>query len=442
MGVKDVITSRLLGSAEKFSDKQIGDTLQLLVRHGVKRGANAIHIEPHDRFVLVRYRIDGALRGIHKLPRPAASAIMRQLKFLAELNPEEDNAPQEGHYAAEIGEQTIEVRVSLMPILGGEKAVLHLTPQRGLLLSLESLGFWGTNLTILHEALARPYGLITAAGPKHSGKSSTLYGLLQLLNNPSHSIATIEEHATHRLPGANQSYVHAKNGTTTLHALQGVLHQDPNIIMLGNLPNPATAELAIHTAVTGHLLLAEIYADSAVASLVRLRTMGIEPFLLATAFRVGISQRLVRKLCPQCRQRAIVETEEVAELEKTFGISTPASRARLQELEQQAREHQIGTASELHAASGHISHVWNAKEGGCDYCDRTGYKGRMAITEVLKNTDGVQKQLLRHDTPSLGELHKAALKDGFIPMGLDGLIKALRGETTVAEVLRVVAPTM
>jgi type IV pilus assembly protein PilB len=439
MGVKDVITGRLLGSAEKFSDKQVADTLQLLVAHGVKRGANAIHIEPHDRFVLVRYRIDGSLRGVHKLPRAAAASVMKQLKFLAELNPEERDTPQEGRYVAEIGEETIEVRVSLMPVLGGEKAVLHLAPQRSSLMNLEALGFWGNSLNILHEALARPHGLITVAGPKHSGKSSTLYGLLRLLNNPTHSIATIEEHATQRLPGANQSYVHARNGATMLGSLEAVLQQDPNIIMLGSLPNPSTAELAIHTAVTGHLVMTEVYADSAVSTLVRLRTMGIEPFLLATALRVAIGQRLVRKICPNCRERYPLDKDEVTELEKTFGI-TSSNRMRVQQQEQQAAELGVGTADGLNATANGITHLWRAHEGGCDECDHTGYKGRIAITEVLKNNEHVQKQLLKHDMPSLSELHKAALKEGFVPMGLDGLIKALRGETSITEVLRAVAP--
>lgn len=441
MSVKDAITARLLGNSERFSDKQVSDTLQLLVAHGVRRGANAIHLEPHDRFVLARYRIDGVLRGIHKLPPDAAPVLIKKLKQLADLDPNETNRPQEGHYMAEAKGRTIGVRVATMPVLGGEKAVLHLAATTDSPGSLQELGFWGANLEALHLALAHPHGLITVAGPKHSGKSTTLYAMLELLNNPTHSIATIEEHATRQLPGASQTYVHARSGTTLFDALQAVLHQDPNIIMIGNLPTKATAELAIHSAVTGQLLLTEVYADGAVTSALHLRAQGIEPFLLVSALKLCIGQRLARRICPTCRERyALTETER-RELEKQFGLTTLVL-PKLNELERQAKQAGLGGDQPLNTNAQAITHLWRAKNGGCNDCDRTGFQGRIALTEVLTNGELIQKQLLKHDMPTVSELHKTALKSGFIPIGLDGLVKALRGETSAFEVLRAIGTSV
>ncbi len=441
MGAKDFLTiDRLLGNAQKFSDKQIGETLALLVESGAKQGTSAIHIEPHDRFVLVRYRIDGALRGIHKLPRTALRPIMKQLKLLADLSPGESTAPQEGHYALELGDKAIGVRVALMPVLGGEKAVLHLSTAQDAPGSLESLGFWGTNLDTLHEALSRPHGLITVGGTKHGGKTTTLYALLRLLHNPAYSLATIEEHATQRLPGVSQTYVHQRTGTTMLEGLQAVLRQDPNVIMLGSLPNAAVAELAVQSAVTGHLVLAEVYVYGAVAGLARLRAMGVEPFLLATAWRISIGQRLVRRICPSCRVQYQPSPEELQRIEARFGLSK-VNNARLHQLEVAAQAAGYGTNLPLSTTAAGITHLWKAKEGGCSICDHTGYKGRVALTEVLSNSENMQKQIMKQPAATTAELHRAALKDGFIPLGLDGLAKALRGETTLAEVLRAAEPT-
>ncbi|HZM64524.1 MAG TPA: ATPase, T2SS/T4P/T4SS family [Candidatus Saccharimonadales bacterium] len=438
MSVRDVITGRLLSSPTlAFSDSQVGDTLLLLIKHGVTRRANAIHIEPQNHFVVVRYRIDGTLRGFHKLPLPTLDLLVEKLKNLADLEPAELNAPQEGHFTTEVNDQPVYVRVSLMPVLGGEKAVLHLMPERqSPQADLASLGFWGKNLDILHEVLARPQGLVSVAGPKHSGKTATLYSMLQLLHTPGHSLATIEEHHTHRINGLSQSYVHSRSGTTFLKALQAVLRQDPNIIMLSNLPDEAVTELAIHAASTGHLVLNELYADDAVSSALHLRTMTRSPFMLATALRATVGQRLLRKLCHQCRQQYPLDETKRQKLEKAFGITTPAARARVARLEQAAREAGLGTET---AANEHgISYVWRANTGGCEACSHTGYNGRIAINEVLSNDDAIQKKLLSSGAVTPTELHHIALKNDFIPMGLDGLIKALQGLTTVVEVLRAV----
>lgn len=428
---------RLLGNAEKFTDKQVAETLTLLVRHGVERGASDIHIEPHERFVLVRYRIDGTLRGIHKLPRAALGTIMAQLKTLAKLSSQETHLPQEGEYEQNVDDKHVQVRVATMPVFGGEKAVLHLALERGAPADLAALGFWGDGLAALQAVLANPHGLVVVAGPRHSGVSSTLFSLLSALNNPMVSIATVESGAKHRLPGVNHTYL--AGGMLVPEALTAALKQDPNIIMLDNVPDGTTAELAVHAATTGHLVLAGLHADSSISALLRLRHAGIEPFVLVSGLRASIGQRLVRRLCTDCRERYAISDEERQQLEQSFGITTPAARKRVHELERAAAPAIFGDVKQLSSAPTHITHLWRASESGCPACDHTGYQGRTAIVEVLPSTDTLHRALLAREAPSAPAIQAVIVKDGFIPMALDGLTKALRGQTTVAEVLRAVA---
>ncbi|HSW99973.1 MAG TPA: ATPase, T2SS/T4P/T4SS family [Patescibacteria group bacterium] len=439
MGAKDIFTGRLLGKAQKnFSDKQVAETIIMLVAHGVTRGASDIHIEPHDRFVLVRYRIDGTLRGVHKLPRAALPKILVQLKTLADLNSEETKTPQEGTYSLTIDDKKIDLRLSTMPVIGGEKAVLHISLEQGKPQELAALGFWGADLTALQSSLTRPHGLILVAAPRHGGSTSTLFSLLHSLNSPLVNIATVETHPKHRLAGANQTYLHAS--MSTREGLQAALKQDPNIVMISNIPDSATAELAVHAATTGHLLLAGVHADGAVPALLRLRSAGIESFLLVTALHASIGQRLVRTLCPDCRERYALSNEERRELAKRFGITTASANKRIHELERAAAPAVFGDVKQLSSTPTGITHMWRANPAGCETCGHSGYNGRTAIVEVLQNTENLQKALLNPEMPSIAGLQAIAVKDGFIPMALDGLIKALRGQTTISEVLHAIAP--
>lgn len=409
----------------------------MLVEHGVKRSATDIHIEPHERFVLVRYRIDGALRGVHKLPRAALATVMAQLKTLAGLNIQDARMPQEGEYAQTVGDRQIEIRIATMPVYGGEKAVLHLSAERGNPVDLSELGFWGDGLKTLKGMLANPHGLLVVAGPRHSGLSATLFSLLKDLNSPLSSLATVESGTKHRLPGVNQTYL--TGGMSTHDGLQAALRQDPNIIMLDNVPDGATAELAVQAATTGHLVLAGLHAESSIAGLLRLRHSGVEPFLLVTGLRAAIGQRLVRKLCPECRERYEVSPEEREQLEESFGMNSTTARKRLYELEKAASPAIFGDVKQLNSTPAQVTHLWRPSHNGCDACEHSGYQGRTAIVEVLKNTDSLHKAMLAKEAMSAGTIQTMVLKDGFIPMGLDGLVKALRGQTTIAEVLRAIA---
>jgi type IV pilus assembly protein PilB len=440
MGAKDLLTGRLLGNAQKFTDKQVAETLVMLVAHGVARGASDIHIEPHERFVLVRYRIDGALRGVHKLPRPALAVILAQLKALADLQVDETAMPQEGTYTVNLEDKRVDVRVSTMPVIGGEKAVLHLTLERGKPLPLEQLGFWGAGLQTMQDLLAHPHGMLVVAAPHHSGRASTLFSLLAALNSPLVSITTVEAHPKHRLPGVNQTYL--AGGMKPLDGLQAALKQDPNIVMMADLPDSSTAELAVHAATTGHFVLAGIHTEGAVSAVLRLRTSGIEPFLLVTALKAAVGQRLVRTLCPDCRERYALSKEEQAELSARFGISSASAFKRVHELERASAPNIFGDVKQLSSSPSAITHLWRASSTGCDTCERTGYSGRTAITEVLRSSEGLQKALLAPEVPAAAALQAVAVKDGFVPMALDGLVKALRGQTTIAEVLHAISPSV
>ncbi|HUS26016.1 MAG TPA: GspE/PulE family protein [Nevskiaceae bacterium] len=426
--------SRLLNNADKFSDEQVAQTITLLIEHGLKRNASDIHIEPHDRFVLVRYRIDGTLHGLHKLPRAALDKVIQQLKEQARLNTAATNMPQEGSYTAPISGQNVQVRVSTLPVLGGEKVVLHLSAQREAPLSLETIGFWGDGLHLVQTALARPQGLVLVAGPRHAGTATTLHSLIGLLHAPSLNIATVEDPLEQRLPNVSQTQAQPHAGLSFLDSLHAVLRQDPNVVMLSNLPDQPVAELAVHAAVTGHLVLAGLHADSAIAALLHVRAMNVRPFLLATGLRLCIGQRLVRRLCAQCRERYAPDATELHKLEKRFDMTTAPARKRVHLLEQQAAQAGMGTDKLLNSTPAHITHLWRKSDDGCEACHHTGYTGGLMIVEVLSNSDHLQKLL--SGTPTASALHSAALKDGFTPMALDGLIKALRGETSLDEVLR------
>jgi len=438
MGAKDSLMGRFLGSADKFSDKQVAETLSMLVEHGIKRGASDIHLEPHERFVLVRYRIDGTLRGVHKLPRASLGPLVYELKKRAGMDANDTQTPQEGEFSATAGARIIEAHVSTMPVFGGEKAVLHLSSQLGKPETLERLGFWGENLQALRTVLASPHGLVVVAGPRHSGVSSTLFSLLDQINSPMVNIATVETDTKHRLPGVNHTYL-GKSGLSIAEGLRAALKQDPNIILLGDVPDRATAEMAIHAATTGHFVLTGLHADSSVAAALRLRVTGVEPFLLMSAWRVGVGQRLVRGLCANCRERYALNTEEQQQLKKAFGITTPAAHKRVNQLERAAAAAGLSRPAEPSSTPAAITHLWRPHAEGCDQCEHNGYNGRTAIVEVLGNTPALQKGLMDQNVISASGLQSFVLKDGFIPMALDGLIKALCGLTTVDEVLRAVA---
>jgi type II secretory ATPase GspE/PulE/Tfp pilus assembly ATPase PilB-like protein len=435
MRAKDSVMGKMLGNAQKFDAERVAQTIAMLLEHAHGQRATDIHIEPRERFLLVRYRVDGVLRGVHKLPLVATKPLFHQLKRAAHLNTAITDFPQEGHYTATINGQAYEVRVGTLPVIGGEKIVLRLKPESARLLPIEALGLWGDNLNSVRTALRHSRGLMLVAGPKQSGKTTTLYSLLHLLTTPLMSSASIEDPVEHRLTGVMQTQVKPRNGVTFAEGLQGALHQDANVIMLSTLSDKQTIDLAIHASNSGHIILAGVSADSAPRAVLQLMSAGGQPFLLGSALRLVIGQRLVRRLCPTCKEPYAITAEQQEILNRAFNLRTPADRKRIHELETASVE-ELGGGRTLNSTPTHIVNLWQASSDGCKTCDRTGYQGQVVLSEVMHFPDNV-RDLLQH-LPTATELQAAAQKHGFIPLQQDGLIKALRGQTTIEEVLRLV----
>lgn len=435
MGAKDSVMGKLLGNTQKFDTERVAQTIAMLLEHAHGHRATDIHIEPRDRFLLVRYRIDGVLRGVHKLPLSATKPLMTQLKRTAHLNTAVSDFPQEGHYTATIDGQAYNVSVGTLPVVGGEKLVLRLKPQAARLLPIEALGLWGGNLDAVRAGLRTTRGLILVAGAKQSGKTTTLYSLLHLLTTPLISSASIEDPVEHRLNGVSQTQVHPRQGVTFTEGLQGALRQDANVIMLSNLTDKQTIDLAVHASNSGHLILAGVSADSAPRAILQLMSAGGQPFLLGSALRLVIGQRLVRRLCPQCKERYTITSEQQEVLNRAFHLQTVGAKKQIHELEVSSVD-ELGGGRSMNSTATHITHLWQVSTDGCKACDRSGYQGQVVLSEVIHMPDTI-RDLLQH-LPSTSELQIAAQKHGFIPLQHDGLIKALRGQTTIEEVLRLV----
>lgn len=434
---KDSFIGRLLGNAEKFNAEQVAQTVQLLIEHGIRWHASDIHIEPHDNYVLVRYRVEGELKGAHKITRKALEALTQKVKELSHLDQANSHTPQQGSFTITTDSHPYIIKVSVMPVYGGEKTVLHITPKIREPYKLETLGFWGESLQILQNALARSHGLLVVSAPRHHGRPTTQASMLAALNNPSSNIVTIEESVEFRIPHASQTAINPRVHLTMLSGLQAALHQDPNVIMVGNLPDRPVAELAIQTAMSGHLVVAGLHSDSAASSLMHLRAMNVAPYLLASTIKVAVGQRLARQLCEHCRERYELTAEQEELLVDIFGIKTAGAFRKISSMEQEAISLGIGQDVRPSSTQTKITHLWRPHREGCDECSHTGYKGRVALVEVLPVDEKIQHLLLSPDTTT-ASLYRAAVKEGFTPLAHDGLVKALRGIVTIKDVLRVV----
>jgi len=438
MDGKDSLIERFLQNADVFTAEQVQETIQLLLEHGITWQASDIHIEPHNDYVLVRYRVDGNLQSAHKMPRSVHKTLTHHLKSKAALRTTEPLLPQQGSFQAILDGQNYDIDISTMPVIGGEKIVLHVATQVPTILPLHELGYWGTSLHTLQIAMGRSHGLTIVAAPRHHGRPMTMASLVQSLQNPALNIATIEEKADYRIPHANQTVVQPAAGFTMLQGLQAALHQDPNVVLLGNIPDRATAELTIQTALSGHLVVAGMYSDSAVGALLQLQHFGTPSYLIASGIKTVAAQRLVRKLCSNCRERYQLSEEQLSVLCRVFGVTSTKAIRRIHELEKLAHSAGLGSDNQLSSNTQTIHFLWRARKGGCSVCHNTGYQGRTCIGEVLQLNNDIQKAL--HDTNhTAASMQALAVKNpDFVPLALDGLVKALRGLTTIKDVLRVV----
>ncbi len=422
-------------------DSPIAQTVNLLIEYGVKSGASDIHIEPRETFVIVRYRVDGVLREANKLPRKVLNALVSRIKILSNLKIDEHRAPQDGRFKVQVSGNVYALRVSTLPVTDGEKVVMRILNETSKAADFGELGFWGEALDILEHAIIQPHGMILVTGPTGSGKSTTLFSVLSKLNTPDVNISTVEDPVEYRIPGVNQTQVNPVAGMTFTNGLRALLRQDPNIIMVGEIRDGETAELAVQAALTGHLVFSTLHTNNAATCLPRLLDMNIEPFLIASTVRVVIGQRLVRRLCVECREVYQPNDEELKHLAKTFSLTAETFK-QIHELETQALDGGIGKgntdkspSSTLSTTTSAITRLFKNHEDGCNACNHTGFKGRIGIYEVLHNSEEVQKLIVSNGTSD--NIQTEAVTEGMLTMQLDGFIKALRGETTIEEVLRV-----
>jgi type IV pilus assembly protein PilB len=428
-------------------DSPIAQTVNLIIDYGVKAGASDVHIEPRENFVLVRYRVDGILREANKLPRKVLSPLISRIKILANLKIDEHRAPQDGRFKISVNGHIYALRVSTLPVVDGEKVVMRILDESSKPATLEELGYWGGALTAVQHAIVQPHGLVLITGPTGSGKSTSLFSILSMLNNPGINISTVEDPVEYRVVGANQTQVNPTAGMTFASGLRAMLRQDPNIIMVGEIRDGETADLAIQAALTGHLVFSTLHTNNAATSLPRLLDMNIEPFLIASTVRIAVAQRLVRKLCPDCREPYEPNNDLLTRIAKSFGLNDAAAMKHLHDLEAEALAGGIGakdvsrinknSTTDLSTNEKTITRLWKAHDDGCDNCDHTGYRSRMGIYEVLANTPSIQQLLVSTSTSEA--IEKRATEEGMVNMQVDGLIKALRGQTTLEEILRVTA---
>jgi type IV pilus assembly protein PilB len=402
--------------AEDLPVVRIVDTL---LRHAIIQGASDIHIEPMEEEVLVRYRTDGILHDAMKLPRLAADSIVARLKVLSNLKLDQKRLPQDGRFKMEMDGQKVAFRVSMLPVFFGEKVVMRLLRENRTGFSLEGIGFHGSTLERIHRATRATTGIILVTGPTGSGKSTTLYTILDLLNTPEVNISTIEDPIEYQMARVNQSQVKPDIGFTFAAGLRSLMRQDPDIIMVGEIRDEETAHLAINAALTGHLVLATIHTNSAAGTIARLIDMGAESFLLVSTLRVAVGQRLVRKLADDKLPYTLSKAER-----EDLGKKVDLDKI-LDTLKEEGVVKKDATWNDVP--------FYHPKEKG-ETAD--GYKGRMGIHEVLEMSPSLKNMVMEDATGD--DIATQARKEGMLTMIEDGIFKAAQGLTSIEEVLRVV----
>ncbi len=427
--------TQVVSEADVSENSPIAQTVNLLLEYAIRSNASDVHIEPREEYVQVRYRIDGVLKEVNRLPRSVINALVSRVKILSNLKIDERRVPQDGRFKIKIGGKQYALRVSTLPVVDGEKVVMRILDESNQAVTLQELGYWGHSLEVITQALTEPNGMILITGPTGSGKSTSLFSVLTTLNTPEVNISTVEDPVEYKIPGVNQTQTNAKAGMTFASGLRALLRQDPNIIMVGEIRDGETANLGVQAALTGHLVFSTLHTNNAATTLPRLLDMGIEPFLIASTVKAVVGQRLVRRLCTNCRQNYAPAPEEAAAITRLFKLTGTQTFAYIHALEQQALNQHIGSDVPLGTSETGIATLWRASPQGCDECSHTGYKGRIGIYEVLGNSLTVQKLIVANATSN--QIQDQAIIEGMVTMQTDGLVKAIRGNTTVEEVLRV-----
>lgn len=405
-------------------DLPIVRIVDTLIKHAILQSASDIHIEPDEKEVRVRYRIDGVLHEAMTLPKQVLAGLIARIKVLSSLKLDEHRLPQDGRFKIEKDGYKISFRVSILPVFEGEKIVMRLLDESSKGLTLEKMGLAGDALEAVHRQIRRPNGMILVTGPTGSGKTTTLYTVMDILNTPEVNISTVEDPVEYRMPRVNQTQTNAKIGMTFAAALRSLLRQDPDIIMVGEIRDGETMQIAIEAAMTGHLVLSTLHTNSAAGAIPRFIDMGAEPFMIASTANVVVAQRLVRKLCQECKTAYKLNEKEIEALSAAFDT---------EEIMQALKKSQ--QLKGLIDEKSSWKNITLYKPKGCEQCHNEGYKGRSGIYEVLEVSEEIAR--LISEKASADEIEKEAKKRGMNTMSEDGFIKAVQGITSIEEILRV-----
>ncbi len=394
----------LAGVEAALEDAPIVKLVTAIMTQAVSDRASDVHIEPTERDVRVRFRVDGVLHEVMHSPRSIQNGLISRLKVMADLNIAEKRVPQDGRVSMRVSNKNLDLRLATLPTVFGEKIVIRILDKSNALMQLSELGFQEDAYKMYERSFRRPYGAILATGPTGSGKSTTLYATLNILNQVDRNIITVEDPVEYRLPGANQIQVNLKAGLTFASALRSILRADPDIILIGEIRDRETAMIAVESALTGHLVLSSLHTNDAPSAVTRLTEMEVETFLVASALDCVVAQRLARKLCERCKQ---AYTPDRAELVEAGYL-----------------EHQLDEVHELY------------RPVGCPHCATTGYRGRFGLYEVMPMSEEIER--LTVERASSEAIRTVALEQGMIELRADGLLKAAKGLTSIEEIARVV----
>ncbi|SEU14678.1 GspE/PulE family protein [Paenibacillus sp. NFR01] len=407
-GMRDSMSQMMveLPTQEEIEETEITDEdspivrlVNQMIQQAVSLRASDIHVDPGEGNLSIRYRIDGTLRTERIIPKQMQGFITARLKIMARLNIAERRLPQDGRIKMQFDYKMVDIRVSTLPTMHGEKIVLRLLDLSSGVKNVDSLGFSEGNVDLFREMISKPYGILLITGPTGSGKTTTLYAALSQLNTEDANIITIEDPVEYQLEGVNQVHVNPAIGLTFAAGLRSILRQDPNIVMVGEIRDTETAEIAVRASLTGHLVLSTLHTNDAISTISRLRDMGVEPYLIASSLLGVVAQRLVRKICPDCREEH-KPTEQESIMLRRYGLPD------------------------------HV--IYRGR--GCGSCNNTGYRGRIAIHEVLTMNDHLRK--LVTESASIEELRAAGKAQGMVQLMEDGFLKVSRGITTLQEVMR------
>ena len=393
-------------------DQVVVDLVDMLIKYGHQNRASDIHIEPYEKKVIVRYRVDGILHDVLEMPKELIDFMVSRIKIMSSMRTDVHRSAQDGKISFELENGKIDVRVSILPVVHGENIVMRLLDSKQQGLTLSSVGLTGDDLKKVKEAVKKSHGMILVTGPTGAGKTTTLYAVLRILNKREVNISTIEDPVEYDVDGISQIQVNAKTNLTFAAGLRAIVRQDPDVIMVGEIRDEETAGIAVNSALTGHLVLSTLHTNDAATTLPRLLDMGVEEFLVASTINVVIAQRLVRKICQKCRTSYSITPEE-----------------------QEVIKTSVALRKLFNEKTSDISNVRLYKGNGCKVCNFSGYSGRLGIFEVLEMSENIKEAVLRK--ASNEEILSLAIKNGMTTIAEDGVKKVFNGLTTFEEVMRV-----